>query len=125
MDKLDNHSQNMDRSKMKFTRIIFKMYCISIIFFSLIPIFIITLPILNKIETSVEESGKKLVVLSYIETLICNFVNIYSILIFVSGIMMFFVWIYTLIKIIIYEGIKAGKNKRGIKEYFLLYKDGL
>ncbi|VVA00369.1 Plasmodium exported protein, unknown function, partial [Plasmodium vivax] len=123
IEKLDNLAQNMDRSKMKFTRIIFKKYCIRIIFSSLIPIFTIILPILCEIETTDGSTKKK--VLDYLKTFIPNFVNIYSALIFASGIMMFFVCIYTLIKIIKYEGLKEGKNKMCIKDYFILYKDGI
>ncbi|KMZ96503.1 hypothetical protein PVNG_06400 [Plasmodium vivax North Korean] len=109
---------------MKLTRIIFKKYCIRIIFSSLIPLFAITLPVLNNIETSTEGNTKKYA-LDYLIKLIPNFVNICSALIFTSGIMMFLLWIYTLIKIIKYEGLKAGKNKISIKDYFILYKDGL
>ncbi|KMZ95498.1 hypothetical protein PVMG_05805 [Plasmodium vivax Mauritania I] len=124
IDKLDNLAQNMDRSKMKITRIIFKKYCIRIIFSSLIPLLAIALPILKNIETG-EETNNKKNVLDNLQKLIPNFVNICSALIFTSGIMMFFVCIYTLIKIIKYEGLKAGKNKMCIKDYFILYKDGL
>ncbi|KMZ89383.1 hypothetical protein PVBG_05979 [Plasmodium vivax Brazil I] len=127
IEKLDNLAQNMDRSKMKFTNIIFKKYCIRIIFSSLIAIFAITLPILNEIDSNVDgNNGSKLKILAYLsEKLIPNFENICTALIFASGIMMFFVCIYTLIKIIKYEGIKTGKNKMSIMDYFILYKDGL
>ncbi|SCA83811.1 Protein of unknown function, putative, partial [Plasmodium vivax] len=112
IDKLDNLAQNMDRSKTKITRIIFKKYCIRIIFSSLIPLFAITLPILNAIDSDVGVTGGKLKILRYLnDKLISNFVNIYSALIFASGIMMFLVCLYSLIKIIKYEGIKQGKIK--------------
>ncbi|SCA81773.1 Plasmodium exported protein, unknown function, partial [Plasmodium vivax] len=113
IEKLDNLAQNMDRSKMKFTNIIFKKYCIRIIFSSLIAIFAITLPILNEIDSDVDDNnGGKLKILAYLsDKLIPNLENICSALIFASGILMFFVCIYTLIKIIKYEGIKTGKNK--------------
>ncbi|VUZ99791.1 Plasmodium exported protein, unknown function [Plasmodium vivax] len=110
IDKLDKLAQNMDRSKMKISRIIFKKYCISIIFSSLIPIFAITLHILGEIDTGINEDGKKNV-LDYLKKLYPSIVNIYIAFIFASGIMMFFVCIYTLIKIIKYEGIKTGKIK--------------
>ncbi|KNA02208.1 hypothetical protein PVNG_05531 [Plasmodium vivax North Korean] len=112
INKLDNLSQNMDRSKIKFARIIFKKYCICIIFSSLMPIFAITLPILNVIDSNVDGTGGKYTILEYLnDKLVPNFVNIYSALIFASGIMMLFLCIYTLIKIRKYEGLKSGKIK--------------
>ncbi|SCA81990.1 Plasmodium exported protein, unknown function, partial [Plasmodium vivax] len=110
IDKLDNLAQVMDRSKMKFTRIIFKKYSVHIICSCLWPLFVIILSILSNIGTSAEGNAKKNV-LYYLHKLISDFVYIYSTFIFASGIMMFCVCIYTLIKIIKYEGIKTGRIK--------------
>ncbi|KMZ95184.1 hypothetical protein PVMG_05102 [Plasmodium vivax Mauritania I] len=119
IESFDNAADNMKCSKKNFFKIIFKKYASRFIIFCFFICFGNIIPILNLYKY---KKDRKMLSFSeyigienyYCETYQALLITIYIIIVLAS--------IYMLIKIVKYDGIKAGKSKMKIKEYFSFIK---
>ncbi|KNA02420.1 hypothetical protein PVNG_05041 [Plasmodium vivax North Korean] len=121
IENFDKTADNMKCSKKNFFKIIYKKYTSNIIIFCFFICFGNIIPILNTIQYKMSKGGGYGSFWNYIG--IRNYYcEIYQNLLIIIYIILILGSIYILIKIVKYDGIKAGKSKMKAKEYFSFIK---
>ncbi|SCA83695.1 Plasmodium exported protein, unknown function [Plasmodium vivax] len=127
-EKVFNAIENFDRiadsmicSKRNFIKILFKKYPLCLISFFFFISFGNLIPILNLYPCKVKDNEYE-TIWEKLKIPVYPF-RIYSFLYWILWIIITFAVIYTLIKIVKYDGIKAGKKKMKPKEYFSFIKE--
>ncbi|SCA60866.1 Plasmodium exported protein, unknown function [Plasmodium vivax] len=122
IENFDKISDSMICSKRNFIKILFKKYPLCLISFFFFISFGNIIPILNLYDYEETNPNKNVTIWQNMG--IPAFpVRIYSFLYLILWIIIIFATIYTLIKIVKYDGIKDGKSKMKPKEYLSFIKE--
>ncbi|KMZ88518.1 hypothetical protein PVBG_06004 [Plasmodium vivax Brazil I] len=121
IENFDKISDSMNCSTRNFIKILLKKYSLCLISFCFIIFFGSILPILFVTKFK-DSDGKSKKFWEYLD--IGEYpLRIYSYFYFILLIIIMFSIIYTLIKIVKYDGIKAGKSRMRPKEYLSFFKE--
>ncbi|SCA59575.1 Plasmodium exported protein (PHIST), unknown function [Plasmodium vivax] len=121
IENFDKISDSMNCSKRNFIKILLEKYPLFLISFFFFISFGNIIPILNLYQC--KDSNNKDVIIWKCLNISPSPFRIYSLFHLISWIIIIFAIIYTLLKIVKYDGIKAGRNKMKPKEYLSLIKE--
>ncbi|VVA00326.1 Plasmodium exported protein, unknown function [Plasmodium vivax] len=121
IESFDKTADNMKCSKKIFFKIILKKYAVNIICFCFFICFGNIIPIFNILKYKHKDKEEHISLLKYVGVQEYYY-EIYHPLLVIIYIIIMLASIYILIKIVKYDGIKAGKIKMKAKEYFSFIK---